>query len=76
MSTSLASGVIRCGHSTETALLTVVESLWTAKVVAQSSVLMLLKLSASFDTVIQQILLSAFSELSISGTALDWLKSH
>uniref|UniRef100_A0AAQ6IQI3 Reverse transcriptase domain-containing protein n=1 Tax=Anabas testudineus TaxID=64144 RepID=A0AAQ6IQI3_ANATE len=61
----------KSGHSTETALLTVVESLRVAKAAGKSSVLILLDLSAAFDTVNHQILMTALSDLGISGSALN-----
>ncbi len=62
----------RSGHSTETALLSVVEALRLARAVSKSSLLILLDLSAAFDTVNHQILLAK----GISGTALQWFESY
>ena len=64
------------GHSTETALLSVMESLRSARAAGQSSALLLLDLSAAFDTVNHQILLSTLTELGISGSALHWFMSY
>ena len=66
----------RPGHSTETALLAVKESLQTAQAASLSSVLILLNLSAAFDIVNHSILLSSLTATGICGTALDWIKSY
>ncbi len=62
----------RSGHSTKTALLSVVEDLRLARMASKS----LLDLSAAFDTVNHQILLSTLLRKGISGTALQWFDSY
>jgi len=57
-------------HSTETALLAVTESLCDVRSSSLSSVLILLDLSAAFDTVNHQILLSTLAELGIAGSVI------
>ncbi len=66
----------RSGHSTETALLSVTEALRIAKADSKSSVLILLDLSATFDTVNHQILVSTLSSLDITGIPLRWFESY
>ncbi|XP_051719341.1 uncharacterized protein LOC127495917 [Ctenopharyngodon idella] len=66
----------KSGHSTETALLSVTEALRLARATSKSSVLILLDLSAAFDTVNHQILLSTLRLKGISGTALQWFESY
>ncbi len=66
----------RSGHSTETALLSVTEALRIAKANSKSSVLILLDLSAAFDTFNHQILLFTLSSLDITGIPLRWFESY
>jgi len=66
----------RRGHSTETALLSVTEAIRITKADSKSSVLILLDLSAAFDTVNHQILLTTLSSLDITGIPLRWFESY
>ncbi len=66
----------RSEHSTETALLSVVEALRLARAASKSSLLILLDLSAAFDMVNHQILMSTLLGKGISGTTLQWFESH
>ncbi|KAK1784475.1 hypothetical protein P4O66_008245, partial [Electrophorus voltai] len=66
----------KSAHSTETALLAVMEKLHAAKAAKLSSVLILLDLSAAFATVIHNILLSVLSRLGVTGSAWKWFQSY
>ncbi len=66
----------RSGHSTETGLLSVFKALRLARAASESSLLIFLDLSADFDTVNHQILLSTLLRKSISGTTLQWFDSY
>ncbi|KAI4899640.1 hypothetical protein NFI96_008091 [Prochilodus magdalenae] len=63
-------------HSTETALIAVTERLQTARSAKLPTVLILLDLSAAFDTVNHKILLSVLTDLGITGTAWKWFESY
>ncbi len=66
----------RSGHSSQTVIFSVTEALRIAKADSKSSVLILLDISATFDTVNHQILLSTLSSLGITGIPLCWFDSY
>ncbi|KAK3515113.1 hypothetical protein QTP70_007020 [Hemibagrus guttatus] len=66
----------KAAHSRETALLAVTEKLHAARSTKLSSVLILFDLSAAFDTVNHNTLLSTLRSLGICGTAWEWFASY
>src|SRR5208282_438917 len=67
----------RAGHSTETALLHVLDSMYTAIDEKVMTALIALDLSAAFDTINHRKLLQRLkSEFGVSGTVLNWLESY
>jgi len=67
----------KCKHSTETALLRVQNDLLQAVGSGSYAVLILLDLSAAFDTIDHKVLISRLLEkFGIKGQALAWIKSY
>ncbi len=67
----------RVGHSTESALLRVVNDLRIIRDAGNAAALILLDLSAAFDTIDHVILIKRLSHLvGIRGTVLEWFKSY
>ena len=64
-------------HSTETALIKVQNDILSALNAGSSTILLMLDLSAAFDTIDHDILLSRLCNVySITGDALDWFRSY
>lgn len=64
-------------HSTESALLKVFNDILLSVDSGDSVILLLLDLSAAFDTVDHNILISRLEQcVGIEGCTLDWFKSH
>ena len=66
----------RPSHSTETALVRVLNDLLRSSDSGSPSLLILLDLSAAFDTVDHSILYRHLQEVGITGTALDFFHSY
>lgn len=63
-------------HSTETALVKVVNDLLLSCDTGSLSLLLLLDLSSAFDTISHNLLISRLSDVGISVTALSWFSSY
>ena len=63
-------------HSVETALCRVHNDLYKDKTQGECSILILLDLSAAFDTIDRELLLDDLKELGIDGNALQWILSY
>ena len=66
----------RKNHSTETAFLKVTNDILLNMNKQHITLLVLLDLSAAFDTVDHNILMSSLSMLGLEGTALEWFSSY
>ncbi len=64
------------GSDMDIQLLSVTEALQIAKSDSKLSVLILMDLSAAFDTVNQKIILTILSSLGITGIPLRWFESY
>ncbi len=67
---------IRSLHSTESALLKVFNYIFLAVDSGKVVILILLDLTAAFDTVDQGILLQRLEDVGVKGTALEWFESY
>ncbi|KAJ1124555.1 hypothetical protein NDU88_003006 [Pleurodeles waltl] len=63
----------RANHSTETALISVTDDIRTLMDNGETAALILLDLSAAFDTVCHRTLISRLRSTGIQGQALDWI---
>ena len=64
-------------HSTETALIKVQNDILLALAAGSSAIFLMLDLSAAFDTIDHDILLSQLCNVyGITGNALDWFRSY
>ena len=66
----------RSGHSTETALLKVHDDIICAVGKNKAVLVVLLDLSAAFDTVEHSVLLDTLQSLGIDGSVLSWSESY
>lgn len=66
----------RAAHSTETSLIEVADNIRLALDTGQSAMLVLLDLSAAFDTISHRTLVHRLWEMGIRGTVLNWLRSY
>ncbi|XP_062992110.1 uncharacterized protein LOC134404983, partial [Elgaria multicarinata webbii] len=66
----------RPGFGTETALVALWDDLCRERDRGSATLLVLLDLSAAFDTIDHGILLDRLSELGVGGTALQWFRSY
>jgi exonuclease III len=74
---SLHQSAYRAGHSTETALIRILNDILTSLDDDKISVLLLLDLSAAFDTIDHEILLTRLRiNFGICDTALNWFRSY
>ena len=67
----------RCGHSTEMALLHVMNSMYAAADNKEATILVGLDISAAFDTINHDVLISRLvNQFCVDGGASGWLRSY
>ncbi len=66
----------RPGHSTETAMVKIHNDIITALGQKKAVLLVMLDLSAAFDTVSYDCLLSRLQEVGVKGTVLQWFETY